>query len=754
MAINLSSRQGRIFKFHSEAVAEETFHVVTVDGRESISRPYHMEINLTTKKKDLDFDRILSEPAYLGMKLGVTLRGGSRGIQSKRIHGMITEIEECESQAEWTVYRVVLVPRVWKLYHNVRTRIFQGKTVIDIIRDILKENGFAEGESDFEFRTSDERYPKLDYVVQYAESEFEFLSRLMEHAGISYFFLQEEECEKIIFGDSTGAFEPLPGDQELDFVPVTGRSHGDSFDLLEKDTVFRVSRLHRQVQDEVLLRDYNHRTPDIDLSASEKAQKNDKGLHHLHGEHYKTQKEGTELAKVRLEEIQWQKKVYRGTSFCRAFRAGYVYALDKHPGKDFNQKYTLTEVRHRGEQTIPMGAGAMLHSSYENEFVSIPADIPFRPRRVTRKPKVTGTLNAIVDAAGSGDYAELNEQGEYKVRFALDPSDAGKAKASRYLRMAQPYLGAGYGMHFPLHAGTEVAVAHTNGDPDRPYIQAAVPNANSGTPVTGGNQSQCVLKSGGNNEIRFEDQSGGEQVYLHATKDWVTEVENDKTESVGNNNSESVGNDETISVKNNRAKTVDVDQSETIGNNKTIKVGVDHGETIGSNMTLDVGSNRTATIGANDTLTVAGMQTVTVTLAKSETVGMISSETVGLAKNLTIGASYGVTVAASMNVSVGASKSEKVGASKSETVGAGKTVSIGADLGETITGNHAESTKGNISMSGDKKIIIKAKEDIIIGNAKASITLTKSGDIEISGKEINIKGSGNVTVKGKKIAEN
>jgi type VI secretion system secreted protein VgrG len=151
---------------------------------------------------------------------------------------------------------------------------------------------------------------------------------------------------------------------------------------------------------------------------------------------------------------------------------------------------------------------------YRNEFRAIKADVVFRPERRTPKPRIVGSINARIDAAGAGDYAEIDDQGRYKVQLPFDISGRKDAKASRYLRMAQPYAGADMGMHFPLHKGTEVILTHVDGDPDRPIIAAAVPNAETTGPVTGGNQTQCAIKTGGGNQIVIEDSDGNQRIKM------------------------------------------------------------------------------------------------------------------------------------------------------------------------------------------------------------------------------------------------
>ncbi len=266
MGLRMSTRAGRIFKFHSAAQDDETFHVVTLDGREAISRPYRFELNLTAKKEGIDLSKVLEEPAYLGFKAGVSVQGGKkRGVQSLRIHGMISEIEECEQQADWTIYRAVMVPRLWRLGQNVQSRIFMEKSVPEIVKEILTKTGF--GKEDFEFRTDAREYAKREYVVQYEESDLDFISRLLEDEGIFYFFSHAGVEERVIFADASGAYEPLPGDNEFPFLPEKGGDKS-ALDLLGLDSISRFTKFQQTLPGEIRLNDYNYRKPGVDLGVT------------------------------------------------------------------------------------------------------------------------------------------------------------------------------------------------------------------------------------------------------------------------------------------------------------------------------------------------------------------------------------------------------------------------------------------------------------------------------------------------------
>ena len=202
---------------------------------------------------------------------------------------------------------------------------------------------------------------------------------------------------------------------------------------------------------------------------------------------------------------------------------GYTFTLKDHYRGSFNQTYLVTRVGHEGNQTGYLLAGiTMGHEDrgvyYRNSFSSIVSTVQFRPEQKAAMPRISGTLTAKIDAAGSGQYAELDTQGSYTVIVPFDTSGRKDGKASAPVRMAQPYAGSDHGMHFPLHKGTEVLLTFIDGDPDRPIIQSAVPNPETQSPVKVNNQTMSAITTAGGNKIHIEDKAGSERILLHSPK--------------------------------------------------------------------------------------------------------------------------------------------------------------------------------------------------------------------------------------------
>ena len=240
-----------------------------------------------------------------------------------------------------------------------------------------------------------------------------------------------------------------------------------------------------------------------------------------YGENFRTVAEGQRYAKLRAEGIRCRSRVFNGESTAVGLRSGYFMALSHHYRNDFNGRYLVTGIHHRGSQAGVLLAGLKTPfasgergTNYSNDFVAIPAATQFRAELVTPKPSIAGTLNASVDSEGSGLYAELDEYGQYKIQLPFDFTDKDPNKGSAWVRMATPYSGSDHGMHFPLHKNAEVLLSFVDGDPDQPVIIGAVPNSENRSVVNNSNPAinQILTKSG--NQLRMNDTQGSPGIVL------------------------------------------------------------------------------------------------------------------------------------------------------------------------------------------------------------------------------------------------
>jgi type VI secretion system VgrG family protein len=494
------------FESRAKGLSADTFRVVSFLGHEEISQPFRFEIELASEKPDIDLDDILRWPAFLGIERDGELR---------KIHGVLAEFEQMrEGPLDLYYYRAVLVPRLWLLSMSCQNQIYQNKSVPQIIEEELKgarNKGPAElataglTAGDFELRLT-RKYSARDYTVQYQESDLDFISRLMEHEGIFYFFEHDDNKEKIIITDNNIHFPALAEESTVLYRPPSGMA------AVSEESIRSMSCRSRRMPKKVILKDYNYRTPHVPLQGEAAVDTKGHGLISEYGNHFKKPEEGVLLARIRAEEMRCRQQVFGGNGDCSKFSPGHRYTLDEHYRQDFNREYVIIGVGHSGTQAIAGASGLgdeeREESSYRNEFTAIRSDVPFRPERRTPKPKLYGIMHAHVDSALLEDRAEIDQQGRYKVVMPFDLSGAGQGKASRYIRMAQPYGGKSQGMHFPLHRGTEVIWACVEGDPDRPIILGAVPNPLNPSVVTDSNYTKNVIRTASGSFLEFNDGPG------------------------------------------------------------------------------------------------------------------------------------------------------------------------------------------------------------------------------------------------------
>jgi type VI secretion system VgrG family protein len=477
------------FYFQSKAssLVQDTFRVIRFNGQEEISQPFRFEIELVSDNADIDPDEVLQWPAFLTIE-----RDGKR----RMVHG------------------VLAVPRLWLLSMSQQNQIYQDKSVPEIVEEELKGSkdkgpaGLAAANlttKDFELRLT-RKYQKREYVVQYGESDLNFISRLMEHEGLFYFFEHDDEKEKIIITDDNIHFPAIAEESSIPYRSPSGMV------IADEESVRAISCRHRRMPKKLILKDYNYRTPHVPLQGEANVDGKGHGLISEYGNHFKTPEEGVSLAKIRAEEIRCRHAVFRGEGDCSLFLPGHRYTLEGHFRKDFNREYVITGVEHDGTQPIAGVSGLANDGAeqltYRNTFTAITSDVPFRPERNTPKPRMYGIMNAHVDAALLTDRAEVDDQGRYKVVMPFDLSGSGEGKASRFVRMAQPYGGGSHGMHFPLHKDVEVIWACIDGDPDRPIIVGTVPNPLNPSVVTADNSTKNVIKTASGSFLEFNDGPG------------------------------------------------------------------------------------------------------------------------------------------------------------------------------------------------------------------------------------------------------
>jgi type VI secretion system secreted protein VgrG len=424
--------------------------------------------------------------------------------------------------------------------------------------------------------------------------------------------------------------------------------------------------------------------------------------------------------------------------------------------------YVLRRVTHSATRGNAYRSGESGAFEYTNHFQAIPFALPFSPPRVTPKPVVAGSQTAVV-VGPAGEEIFTDKYSRIKVQFHWDRQGKSDADSSCWVRVASQWAGKQWGFISIPRIGQEVVVDFLEGDPDLPIVTGSVYNAEQMPPYAlPGNKTQSGVKSrssmGGNpetfNEIFFEDKKGSELVYIRAEKDQTLAVENDEAHWVGHDRDKTVDNDERVLIHHDRTKTVD--------NNETNTIGVDRKEKVGSNETIDIGASRTETVGKHESISVKLTRTRLVGLAETVTVGGAQAITVGAARAVTVGLSQAVTVAGNQTESVGGTQKETYGKDHGQTVAQNQSVTVGNDQSSKVGKNRTAEVAEDDGLKVGKKLVISAGEEILIKTGDASILMKKDGTIQISGKDVTVKASGemnhkadkNITMKGQKILQN
>jgi type VI secretion system secreted protein VgrG len=627
-------------------------------GEEGISQLFNFQLELVSEKPPIKLESIIGQNVTVNM----TLTDGS----SHYFNGFVSQFAQTGQDSQFAYYQAEMVPWLWFLSQTSDCRIFQNKTVPEIVMQIFQEFGFHD------FRSALQgTYERLDVAMQYRETEFNFISRLMEREGMFYFFEHEQGKHTLVIADQPAAHPILPVTPKIAYQPGDGSGVGS-------DVITRFALKREWHPGKYAMNDYNFEVPSTDLEVASISRVEVGGNRRYelyeHPGDYQRKTQGEAVVRIRMQEIESISQMVNAASSCRAMAAGYRFTLAGHDQQDLNQAYVITKVRHEAK------VNAATPGTYTNEFIAIPHSVPFRPLRLTPQPVVRGPETGIV-VGPKGEEIFVDKYGRVKVHFHWDRQGKSEENSSGWIRVAQPWAGKQWGTLFIPRVGDEVLVEFLHGEIDRPVVIGSLYNGEDGPPVSlPAGQTITTIKSnstkggGGSNELRFEDKKGSEEIYLHGQRDWRTVVEHD--------------------------------QYETIGNNKTVEVG----------------GNRT--------------------------------QTVGRAQTLTIGAGYQITVGAAMNERVGSDKQANVGGNLSEAVGKDFRLNIGVD-GRLALGRNFSLAAGNgITVESQKAVTISAVDELTLKCGQSSIVLKKNGDISITGKEISIKGSGDIILKGQKILQN
>jgi type VI secretion system secreted protein VgrG len=755
------TQEKRLIALEKSPFGKDVLLLTAFSGQEAISRLFNYQLEMLSIQEDIAARDIVGKKVTFRIKYGDD--------QSRYFNGFVSRFSASGlTVRDMRLYRAEVVPWLWFLTRTADCRIFQNKTIPQIIEQIFKDLGF----SDYEITEIKGDHPKWDYCVQYRETDFNFVSRLMEQEGIFYWFRHEQDKHTLVLADHKGAYKDLP-EKEADYVS------GAPATLLQSHILSWEHR-YEFLPGKWTQTDYNFETPStslqtstptvVDLPDMKKYECYDyPGL-------YCKRDAGEKLTRLRMEETESAYDIVNATGSYRSFTPGGKFTVKRHEcSSEEHKTYLITSITHSAAEPTYL-AGEDEGEKYSNTFMCIPADVIFRPARTTPRPIVQGPQTAVVVGPG-GEEIYTDKYGRVKIQFHWDREGKKNESSSCWVRVSHPWAGKGWGSVSIPRIGQEVIVDFLEGDPDRPIITGRVYNAEQMPPfglpagaVTSGIKSNSTKGGGGYNEIAMDDTKGNEMLRTHAQFNMDTTVENDQTLTVHNNRTSTIDVNDTESVGNNQTISIGVDQSETIGSNQTVSIGSNQSVTIGSNQTVGIGANQGITVGANKTVTVSANHTENVGSNQSVTIGSNKTESIGIAYALTVGAAMNQAVGAVLAQEVGGAKTVAVGGISSENVGISKSVNAAASISEKAGSNFSAQAGGTMSLkaNGDfsaktsAKGLIAAASELVLECGSAKIIMKSGGEIMIKGTDITIKGSGkinakadgDITLKGSKINEN
>jgi type VI secretion system secreted protein VgrG len=639
---------------------------IAIDGDEGLSKLFRYTLTLGTPEQagynerqaaNVSIKQLVGET----LTVHIVLDGRPGAGEGKRhICGLVTRVRFLRLENRRALYEAVIEPWLTLATRTSDYRIFQNKTVLDILGEVLSDYDFAH-----ELKAT-RSYPAREFQVQYGESDFDFVARLMHEWGLYYYFEHAEGGHKLVIVDDMSAHQPYAnaGYQKIPFYgadDTVRAEHCDRFNACE------TLQSGRWVTD-----DFDFKRPKARLQqVSAMPRKTAQSSQERYGwpGDYVVESEGEQLVRTRMEETGSQGERASGSGNLRAVVPGCLLALERHPQNESNREYLVTDA-HLRLQDIG-DASAQQEFECRVDFEVIPSSKIFRaPAPDTPRPRTTGPQTAIVTGP-AGREIWTDQYGRVKLSFHWNRYCTKDENSSCWVRVSSPWAGTNFGGIQIPRIGQEVIVDFENGDPDRPIVTGRVYNADNMPPWTlpdNATQSGLLTRSSEGatdanaNALRFEDKKGEEQVWLHAERNQDIEVEKDETHWVGHDRTKTIDHDETVHVKH--------DRTETVGHDETITVG----------------NNRMETIKANELLTVLQNMNRFVALTSSEEVGIAKTSLVGLTQTVAVGKSKSETIGEDFSLDVGEKLVITVGKSRLEMTKDGQVTLTGAKFDFRATG--------------------------------------------------------------------
>jgi len=670
--------------------------------REGLSQLFTVEVVCISGDPDWDLASLPGTEACVALL--------EDGEPSRRFHGMVEEAELVGRRGDLFAYRLKLMPRLQALAHRVRSRIFQDRSVVAIVREVLSGAGIPDDAVSWRVTEG----PPREYCTQWRESELSFLLRLLEEDGIFFWFEHSDSGHVLHFGEGPAAHAPIDGAPGLSF-----RSWENPDEPL-REIVTAVTYTARHVPDAVMLRDWDWRSPQ-GPSEARHAAGTGAFEHYEFPVPFSSAQDGKLRAQDRLAAARVVQRTLRGETPSPRLAPGRLFQLFDAEPAAINGEYLLREVRHTFENP---GAGitGALESSYRAALTAMPAELEFRPPHVTPRPRVAGKELAVVTGP-PGEEIHVDRFGRVKVHFYWDREGKVDDTSSCWIRVQQQNTS---GSQVLPRVGWEVEVGFLYGDPDRPLVLQKLYNAETLPPYAlPDNLMQSSLQSssspggGGTNEIRMNDGGGAMEFFVHAQKDLSVEA--------GNNLTEQIAVDETVQVKSDCTSTVAGTEDVCVGGNQSASI-------TGAAVQTTTGA-RSVEVGAMDQWGVGGMHAVNVKGARTEDIGGLMNvlaqkvtETFNADLSTGVGGVLSINSVGPIVESVKGNKTETVAGAKLEIIGKAKAENVG--LAKALTA-------GLVKVKTGKDLSMEAGAAMAITTG-GPMAIKCGGDFNISGRSVTI----------------
>ncbi|RKO80443.1 type VI secretion system tip protein VgrG [Pectobacterium parmentieri] len=557
----MANSTGLQFTVKVGALPESTFAVVDFQLSEALNQPFALSLNLASALPGIDFGAVLDQPCELLVWY--------EGELKRRVSGIISAFAQGDTGFRRTRYQAEVRPALWRLGLRTNARIFQAQKPEDIIGTLLEESGIT----DYAFALRHDHAPR-EYCVQYRESDLAFVTRLAAEEGLYFFHEFEEGKHRVVFADDAGALAKGP---ELFFNLATQG-------LSEGEYVRRFRYAEAVSTAEVALKDYSFKTPAYGLlhrkMSGELEHQRETYQHFDYPGRFKKDPSGKAFTGYRLDALRAGAMTGSGESNAAMLMPGSSFILTEHPNPTLNAAWQLVAITHSGQQpqALEEESGGE-PTTYSNSFEVVSAKSTWRAG-LPYKPMVDGPQIATV-VGPSGEEIYCDEYGRIKLQFPWDRYGSSDDQSSCWVRVSQGWAGGQYGMIAIPRIGHEVIVSFLEGDPDQPIVTGRTFHATNPSPYPlPANKTRTSLrtsthKGAGFNELRFEDQTGQEEVFIHAQKDMNTVVLNNRSTTVTADHTENIGGNQTVSVIKDQSTEIQGQQTIAIHGNRSTVIGTE-----------------------------------------------------------------------------------------------------------------------------------------------------------------------------------